>query len=157
VRLLVRIGFVDSRASARASAMADADHEAVSPSVGIVFVIAALASWSQAAEHELPLRLGLRLLLCWCFGPPDALVLSYFCEMVARVPSAFKSSSALFRSGSSPLFLRAAKPARWVHHQPSTAILTVLVAGLGEIGVHRDAVVDHHVHPALVEQLDRHG
>ena len=31
------------------------------------------------------------------------------------------------------------------------------VAGLGKVGVHRDAVVDHQIDPALVEQLDGLG
>jgi hypothetical protein len=43
-------------------------------------------------------------------GAPDALAFKYFCEIFANVPSARRSSSALLSSGSSPLFLRAAKP-----------------------------------------------
>ena len=81
----------------------------------------------------------------------------YFCEMLASVPSARKSSSALFRSGSSPLSLRAAKPCSLGSSPAFPAILTGLVAGLCEVCVDGDAVVDDDVHPALVEQLDGLG
>ena len=142
--MLVRITFDDSRASATASAMARPITKLITVS-GIVMVIAALAS-------------GPRLFRISCqvdtaSGPPDASALRYFFEMLASVPSARNSSRALLRSGNSPLFLRAAKPCS-LFSPVVPAILTVCVTGLGEIRVHGDAVVDHQVDPALVEQFD---
>jgi hypothetical protein len=80
------------------------------------------------------------------------LAFKYFCEIFANVPSVRRSSSALLSSGSSPLFLRAAKPCSLFRRSAHG-----LVVGVGEVGVHRDAVVDHHIHPALVEQRDGLG
>jgi hypothetical protein len=57
-------------------------------------------------------------------GAPEAFAFSYFCEISASVPSARSSSRALFRSGSSPLFLRRRSPAR--SSPDVAAILTVL-------------------------------
>src|SRR6476646_5838861 len=75
---------------------------------GTVLVIAALANDQRL--RRISCQVDSDASAAGVAGPPDALAFKYFSEMVARVPLERSSSRALFRSGNSPLFLRAAKP-----------------------------------------------
>ena len=98
---------MDSRPSATTSAITSPMTKLMMVR-GMVTVIAALANGHRLSATSFHTE------RCPASAPPGvgapvALAFRYFCEIAARVPSAFRSSRALFSSGSRPLFLRAAK------------------------------------------------
>ncbi len=152
--MLVRTTFGDSRASATTSAMTRPITKLMIVS-GMVLVIAALASGPRLSQNQLPGRFGTHL-RAGVAGPPDALAFRYFCEMVGQRAVGTQFVERLVQVGQQPAVL-AGGEALLALLADVPGDLDRLVAGLGEVGVHRDAVVDDDVHPALVEQLDRLG
>ena len=85
-----------------------------------------------------------------------ALAFRYFCEIVARVPSALQFVEGLVQLGQQAAVL-AGGEALLALLADRRGDLDRLVVGLGLVGVEGDAVVDDGVDPALVEQGDRLG
>jgi hypothetical protein len=122
---------------------------------GTVLVIAALASGPRLSRISCQVDRG----ACCAWpdsGPPEALAFRYFCEMLASVPSEAQLVEGLVEVGQQPAVLAGGEALlALVPDVPGD--LDCRVTGLGEVGVHRDAVVDGGVHSPLVQQLDGLG